>query len=344
MRDLRIDGLKGFLILAVIWGHIGVLSSMITTADTSLWERFVLHVSVWVPVNYFHMALFFALSILFVQPFSAKLLKKKSLVLLLPYLFWFIWPIRDSLLLHPVEIGWNIIFGNWDHLLSILWFLPACFSVNIYYALYRKYQNRSWRWLFWFAWVTVFILIRSIAPLHAWIPFGVDLAVYLFPYLWMVDQIYQRRSWIQQQSIWYLLLLVPAYLASIRLIDYFEPIKQYSHYWTKIDLAQLNVPFTVPGLFGFMLLSAVICVAFLRLPPLPGLAKIGRYTLPIYLFHLMVLGKLALAFNQTQLFANPWVFCLAMLAVFPTTVFISIGVSKLLSKLSPYAKYIGMVE
>ncbi|MBU0671006.1 acyltransferase family protein, partial [Patescibacteria group bacterium] len=84
MRDLKIDSLKGFAIVAVIIGHLCVLTSGITTANENLWLNIDLVIETVLPVYYFHIPLFFAMSILFVKEFSIKFLKKRFVQILVP--------------------------------------------------------------------------------------------------------------------------------------------------------------------------------------------------------------------------------------------------------------------
>ncbi|EKD79358.1 MAG: hypothetical protein ACD_41C00092G0004 [uncultured bacterium] len=344
MRDLHIDQLKGFLIICVLWGHIGVLTTAIPTANLSWWRPFQDFISTFLPVNYFHMAMFFALSILFVKPITTGFIKKRALLLLVPYVFWYVWPAKDALLTDPFPIARTLAYGSWHHIASPLWFLPACFTLSIYFSVYRKYAKTWWAILFWVAWLAVFLLADPIAArYHNSIPFGIDLALYLFPLCVVIDTIYQQRHRLTNLRPWYALLLLPVYLGSIQVIDWIEPVKTYSAFTARIDLAQFSVPFTFLGFIALAGLMSSIMIFFLLVPPLRWLATVGKYSLPIYLMHLIAFGKLILLYNQISWWDNPLYFFVASCAAFPIVLGCCMLYSKLLTKLSPYAKYIGMI-
>lgn len=344
MRDLRIDGLKGFLIICVLWGHIVVFTTSIGHANQTIWNSVQSWIDTILPVNYFHMVLFFALSILFVKPISIIFIKKRVVTILLPYIFWFLWPYQTALLSSPLPIIQNMLYGNWVHITSILWFLPALFSMNLYYGLYRKYSHRPVGWLWFLPSIIMFIGAQAIAQTyHVLIPFGIDLAIYLFPYLFVMDKIYQHRQIFERLNRWWALVTLPVYAGSIFLINYFEPLKAYTPYVDRIDLAQFSVPFTVVGFVAMTLVSASIFIFFLMVKPSRVMAYIGKYSFPIYLLHLIIIIKLLIIYNQFT-FTNPILFVVAIFIAMVLIIGSAIGISKLFVKISPYAKYIGMVE
>ncbi|MFA5995922.1 MAG: acyltransferase [Patescibacteria group bacterium] len=344
MRDLKIDSLKGFLIICVLWGHMCVLVTGLTNADATLWNTFFELINTYFPVYYFHMPLFFALSIIFVRSINFELVKKRVLTILFPYVFWFVWPHLDTGLIHPLVTIKHLLYGNWINIVSILWFLPALFSVNIYYALYRKYSHKKYVGIFFVLAGIIFLLAKSIAQTyHVMIPFGLDLAIYLFPYLFIIDTIYKHKHFFTKYNKWYALLLIPVGISAVRLIDYYEPMKDYTPYIARIDLAQFSVPFTVIGYGAMMLLSSAIVIFFLIINPVKILSYIGKYSMPIYLLHLVVMGKLIMIYNKVILLNNPRLFLVVILISFSIIIISSIVISKLLTKLSKYAKYIGMV-
>lgn len=344
MRDLHIDSLKGFLILAVLWGHIGLVRAAVP-GNISLWIPLEELLNVQIPVGYFHMALFFAVSILFVKGINFDFIKKRALLLLMPYVFWYLWTVQNSFIVDTVATLKKVLWGNWAHVTSILWFLPACFTVNIYFALYRKYSGTYWVAAFWLAWLVVFLYAERIAAVyHPLFPFGIDLTLYLFPLLVVIDYIYRHKQWFQKVSAWWALALLPIAYGCIRIIDIVEPIKTYTPFAYRIDLAQFTVPFTLPGLLAMLGLCSSITIFFLMAKPLGVLSTVGKYSLPIYLLHLTVIAKLAMVLNKTALWQNPKFFFMLMFLSIPVIVLTAIGCSKLFSKLSPYAKYIGMVQ
>lgn len=361
MRDLHVDSLKGFLILAVVWGHIGLVRAAVP-GDIATWIPLEELINRQIPVNYFHMALFFAVSILFVKGISFEFIKKRALLLLVPYLFWYLWPIQNSLIMDSTitfknlllgnwsQVGdstlifKNLLWGNWPHVRSILWFLPACFAVNVYFAIYRKYSQTYWAVAFWLLWLGVFFSAEPIAALyHSRVPFGIDLAIYLFPLLFVVDYVYRHKDWLKKISAWWALFLLPVAYGCIKLIDWIEPIKTYTAFAYRVDLAQFTVPFTVVGLLAMLGLCSSITLFFLMVKPLGVLSLVGKYSLPIYLLHLLIISKWAMAVNQVTIWQQPSYYFVMMVLAIPVVVATAIGASKLLSKLSPYAKYLGMV-
>jgi len=93
-RDLRLDTLKGLLIIFVILGHIPF--SFFNIEKINILQTFTM----W--FYFFHMPLFLAISVLFIKD-SYSWILKRALLILLPYLFWFFYGHKRMLLENPLE-------------------------------------------------------------------------------------------------------------------------------------------------------------------------------------------------------------------------------------------------
>jgi fucose 4-O-acetylase-like acetyltransferase len=94
MRNLKIDTLKGFLIILVVIGHIPFsYFSLQTITPITIFSSWL---------YFFHMPLFLAISTLFIKA-NIKWLGKRFLLILSPYLFWFFWAHKRMLLQNPTE-------------------------------------------------------------------------------------------------------------------------------------------------------------------------------------------------------------------------------------------------
>jgi len=93
-RDLKLDSLKGFLIILVVIGHIPFGS--FNLEKTEILKYF----TQW--LYFFHMPLFFAISVLFIKTKYAWLVKRASLILV-PYLFWFFYGHKRMFLETPLD-------------------------------------------------------------------------------------------------------------------------------------------------------------------------------------------------------------------------------------------------
>ena len=148
-RDLRIDSLKGFLIILVIIGHIPLNSFNIEKQH--IFSSF----TQW--IYFFHMPLFFAMRVLFIKNDFIWIIKRASLILI-PYFFWFFYGHKKLLFENPLEFMRGVFMGNWESLNSIIWFLPALFTLNVLFYIFYK-SNQGLKYL-----LFGLSLLHSISP------------------------------------------------------------------------------------------------------------------------------------------------------------------------------------
>ncbi len=330
VRNINIDKLKGFLIICVIIGH---------AKNNIFSDNF--------DVYLFHIPLFLSCSIIFVKNFNFDLLKNRSLQILLPYIFWTITPPVFTIVYHPINFInnfnlnlKNILMGNWFYLKSILWFLPTLFMTNILHSIFKFLKQRykpyiitglyfiiSFLTIFFNNWITHFHQL-------GFIPFGIDIYFYLFPLYIFNEYLFRNKIYL------HFFLILAFILISYLCLIYFEPIKNNSGYAHIIDLAQFTVPKTFLMYLCFLILNSSIFLIFLKIKKLNLLAVIGKYSFPIYLLHLIIyesVSKYILSPNRGFLVSN-----LTFIFILFIIIFFSIIISKLLSRVSFYFKYIGL--
>lgn len=131
-RDLKLDRLKGFLMILVIYGHISFRVFSIQKMDLFS------NVGTW--THFYHMPLFLALSVLFIKSDWRWLVKIAALILF-PYCFWFFYDQRLLILDNTNAFFSKLFLGNWNSTKSIIWFLPTLFSLNLLFFYLIYHQN-----------------------------------------------------------------------------------------------------------------------------------------------------------------------------------------------------------
>jgi len=240
------------------------------------------------------------------------------------------------LLEDPLSFFSDLLMGNWESLNSIIWFLPALFSLNILFFIFEKLKNKGRVFMIILS-VLTFILSSEIMALHYSIPFGVDVALYLFSLAFVIKCIYFYRTHLVQYANLTIFSLI---IFSVFILFYFEPIKTHTKYHNIIDLAQFSVPVTFVGYFSYILLNSSIFILFLKIKESKTLANIGHYSFPIFLLHLIVMSKIS---NLVK-FENDFFKVGLLLFVFILSIILPILISKLLMKLSVKFKYIGFTN
>jgi fucose 4-O-acetylase-like acetyltransferase len=280
-RHAGLDALRGLLMVAVIIGHFpSSASGSNPFGPLPDW------------LYYFHVPLFLALSCLFVAPISLALAGQRCRQLLIPYAFWLVLS-EPSWLLHPGSLASALAMGNWAHLHSVLWFLPALFSANLLLAGWSRSGAHLRAALILLA-VAAFLGAPRLALLHDRIPFGLDLAFYLLPFLLGLRALWRGREALARvMGRWLTVAALAALPLGTWLIRTWEPFKTHSAFARRIDLAQFSVPETVAGYLGMTLLAAGLLVLACQLPAPRWLAAVGRASLPIYLLHYPLLHALS---------------------------------------------------
>jgi len=226
--------------------------------------------------------------------------------------------------------------GNWSTLNSILWFLPALFSLNVLFFYFNK-SNQKVKYIFLALSIFTFLFATQIVNYHYSIPFGLDIAGYIFLLAFLLKQVYSNKDRYININIFYLFVAI---IISSGLLFYFEPLKTHSQWHAMVDLAQFSVATTMIGYISFLILNISIFILFLKLKSNNLLSTIGVYSFPIFLLHLIILYKISSFIKFDTVFINIifLVFCFMFSILFP------IVISKLLIKISEKFKYIGMVK
>ena len=284
-RHQGLDGLRGVLIVAVIIGHFPTSGG---------------HINPFGPVPewlyFFHIPLFLALSCLFAKPFSATQLKARAWQILLPYALWVALTSPREFLGQPLRLLQDAAMGNYAHIPSILWFLPALFTSNLLVALWRRACDAGpgariplCAGLMLLSLAT-FLFAPRLALGHPRIPFGLDVALFLLPFFWVIDQVWRRRQWLADKLGG---VLVPAALLALPLggglVRSFERVKTHSAYARRVDFAQFSVPETLAGYLGMTLMAGALLLLAGRLRWPRWLAAVGRASMPIFLLHYLLL-------------------------------------------------------
>jgi fucose 4-O-acetylase-like acetyltransferase len=326
-RDLKLDSLKGILIVLVLYGHIPFTFFLI--------EKTILLSGISTFIYFFHMPLFLAVSVLFIKTDFYWLLKRASLILL-PYLFWFFYANKRLLIENPIEFMGGAMMGNWESLHSIIWFLPALFSLNFLFFIFYK-GTKLVKTILLLGSILAFTFASYIIQIHNLIPFGMDIAIYLFILVHIIKRIYENQNIIEKLNIPLLLVII---IISATLLFNYEPIKTHTQYHAIIDLAQFSVPITSIGYVSFLILNISIFSLFLKFRSSRILSLIGIYAFPIFLLHLMILYKLPKLIQVENFGLN----ILFLLLTFLLSIVMPIIISKLLMRVTDKFKYIGMVK
>jgi len=273
-RDPGLDALRGALMVAVIIGHFPTSARGLNPfGPLPEWLYFI------------HIPLFLALSCLFARPWTAARTGQRARQLLVPFAFWLAVSHPGQLLSSPWTLARDAAMGNWAHVQSVLWFLPALFTANQLMACWRRWGPP--------ARVPLLVLVAAtvlgagrVAPRHDVIPFGLDVALFLFPFIGVVDQAWRRRERVAGAAgAW----LVPAALAALALggalVRVCERVKTHSAFARRVDFAQFSVPETLPGYLGMTLMGVALVLLASRLRAPRGLAAVGRRSMPIFLLH-----------------------------------------------------------
>jgi fucose 4-O-acetylase-like acetyltransferase len=280
-RHPGLDGLRGLLMLGVVIGHFPT-SAQGRNPFGPLPE--------W--IYFIHIPLFLALSALFIQPLTAPRARRRALQILVPFVLWLLLG-EPERLLRPLALVRDLALGNWASTRSILWFLPALLTSNLLMALWRRPGPRLLRPALALLMAATFLLAPAVARQHPRIPFGLDVALFLFPFVACVDFAWRRRQhWQSGSRPWTVaaLLTLPVAGWALRAC---EAVKTHSAFARRVDFAQFSVPETVPGYLAMTLMGLALLVLAGRLRPLPALAALGRASMPIYLLHYPLLFGLS---------------------------------------------------
>lgn len=358
-RNIQVDALKGFLIICVIIGH--MFWHFGSSGGT--WAPIALsNVVSFLNVYNFHMPLFLATSMFFIPRFSKSFVKKTVIAILVPYFIWFFRPSFIYTHFDDARKIWsnfgNFLLGNFRSIGWHLWFLPALFACKIIFTGWNTARQRAKNLPVFVGitaglWLVVFYLTPVLGPLNCQgkIPFGMATAVWLIPYFWLMKWIFDHREALVPiaHPIW----VVPLFYFSSRGIDFFDHPQQFCGPVETVNLAQYELPTHPLGFVCFVLTSACVLLFFLQLKKPTVLAWIGRYSFPIFLLHMMILGntgprvgavaaKLAVV-SESPTWGPPF-FLGYYLATVALGVLYPIFFSKFIMKISKDFRHAGFVE
>lgn len=335
-RDIAVDNLKGILIILVILGHGGLLTSFRSPFFNFIQEYIYL----------FHMPLFFGLSVLFVKELSWRYIGRRFVKLMIPfYFFVIIDPVHLALqIIHPglsavpllyhlnlLNIVKTAFISSGFYLQSPLWFLPALFVTDVVFSfLFTCRFNTIILVAFSVLFCVVLFFAERIQTAHSHIPYGVDVAIYIMPLLFLLRYVYENKSYVLKYN-------PVVYIAGIvlfsLLILYLLPEKMLGGQNRRFDLAEFFVPGTILGYTLICALSVCIFLFFLYFNKPTIFSKIGLYTLPIFIFHTYPW------FDGLQHFQPALFLFISVIG----NLIIGVGLSKLLMRLSTKFSSIGMV-
>jgi fucose 4-O-acetylase-like acetyltransferase len=329
-RQTSVDALRGLLVVAVIVGHFPRSAHGVHPFGTAPdWIYFI------------HVPLFMALSCLFVKPLGLGFLARRALQILVPYAAWVLLFRPGDLFRAPLALLGNLAMGNWAHLQSVLWFLPALFSLNLLMALWvRAGSSRGLAWARWalgLAGAGAFLLAPVLARRHERIPFGADVALFLLPFTLLVGLAWKHRARLGRPWLAGALLALPAGALAIR---GWEPLKTHSPFLRRVDLAQFSVPETVPGYLGMCLMGVALLALFVNLKAPAWLAAVGRFSMPIYLLHYPILAWTADAVRWTG--NSRWLLSLHAALILSLAVILPMVLATLALRVSPRFRWLGM--
>jgi hypothetical protein len=281
------------------------------------------------------MPLFFAVSTLFIKESYRWFLNRAKLILI-PYFFFFFFENRGLLVDDFLQFIVNLFIGNWSSTESIIWFLPALFTLNVFVFFFKRSESSYKNILFVFS-LLVFLLSTKIAKIHEFVPFGLDVALYMFILTFIIRVLYKKKYLFDKIN---LIAVIMALICSTIILFYFEPVKTFTKFHAIIDFAQFSVANTFIGYIGLIVLNISIFILAFKIPNFTVPSLVGKYSFPIFLTHLMVLYKLPMQIE----FENPFVKIFSLVIVVVLSIALPMCLSILLMKISDNFKYIGFVK
>lgn len=356
-RDRSLDALKGFLIILVVLGHVP-LKLFFSGLESSQEYLFISRAIASLDIYFYHMPLFMALGVFFIRSLSLREAKKHFMTIVVPFAFWRLINLPLKFLATGLPGATNaiagLVVGNFAFLGSPLWFLPALFALKLIFggglALRQRLPKTQFSIVIVVAtvlWSIYFYYSPVIAAYHVagYIPWGIDIAVYLLPYAVIIRWLYLHAEKFKYSR----LVAVAAIIAGDLLISHFEAIKTISAFPAVIDLAQYSVAFTVPGFIGLIVMSGGILLLFRDTDPglllMRGFAFLGRYSFPIYLLSGLLIAEatkgLGFLFQHQPQVHNPMAVLLLTCLTILGLIAIPVVVSRLAMRVSTKFRYVG---
>lgn len=337
-RDKNIDNIKGIMLLFVFWGHQWLTQGISSFFPMS--EIYSYLVS---------MPIFFVCSCLFVKQINKQNLCRRFQQILIPFAFWyflelshFIYNWNDILSIKFFkEYVYSLFWGNWAHLnASALWFLPACLSLNLLIGIAKI--NKIALYIITFISICIIFNVDWIREnMHTQIPFGIDIALYLFPIVMIIANIYHIKNKGNFKML-KLRFIIPIVIILSVIIWKIFPCQE--EYWLhKIDYSQFLLP------QGFLYIINFFFIYFwfeflYSLKKIKFLTFLGENSLIFFILNLpivKILYPITLKILNMQLNIN-LSFILIILIDFLTCISMPILFIKLCNKISDNFKYIGV--
>ena len=336
VRDKSVDILKGVLIILVIMLHNNPAGSEVFSNSIAI----------------LRMPLFIAVSCIFLKPFSFTFLKRRVLLVLLPY---FILEAQAYIFENYFESLWNQTFfiypANYVH----LWFLPVIFVVNVGMSIFLKFnliENTTKGRIFFFFLLTTSTLIsvfnEEIANMafQNYVTLGIIILFFLAPLIVVIHRIWIHKPFKESWSNFIIFSFI-----------FVSSLLFYAKFFG--DHKVLNfIYFEFPSIEFLPLLYMMTISVFLSLQTLPKKLSIfvyvGQHSYPIYILHWSIMSCLqGLLFDEMYLIIDdvldsPEALAAANvfyhLSLYAFIVAIAIITSKILLSISPNFKYIGMTS
>lgn len=269
IKLIEFDILKGLLIVLVVIGHA-------ISTDTPLHHT----------IFWFHMPAFFMISGYFTsEPRSMKdLLTKKTIRLVLPYLFWSIllfvlyWPEN------PLKNIVRILFGGGNNTTIYsypFWFVNALFIASIIFSAMLSIKHKYTDYILLCVGIVCYFLIHTdLLPFPFSTPWAIDVAIGVLPYMLIG---YYFKSY--KYSIWHLILILVPIMFFIwqKLIGFTFTINMKVMLYNDV-LLDLIVPCTF-AFASYLLSRAIAKMKYVG----TAIAKMGEASMTIMFTHAALL-------------------------------------------------------
>ena len=282
-----IDVAKGYGIIGVIIGHIATP-----------------YITVWIYT--FHIPLFFFLSgYLFHPKYGfAEFCKRKIKTLLVPYLFLSIPVVLNEYWFHNgSSVDWSAFLNEACKVLvqeryTPLWFISSLFLSNIiFYWIFRTLRTQRMRLLCAF----LFMLLSLVYWKHGGKPilWNLDLALYVMPFMVFANYIhhsYKLKAYVNRKSLFFLIAFLLGNIV-VGWENYHITGNKVDLFYEAVDILPLTLFAALCGIFFIIMLS--------RRKTIGVLNYLGRNSLLIFAWHLIVYNWLGMVYDMLGLFKSP---------------------------------------
>lgn len=225
----------------------------------------------------------------------------------------------------------RLAMGNWASVKTVIWFLPAMFSVSMVYGLLLKLPTKYSLIISGLLVLLSPLLISKLQPYHGLTPFGLDVAVLMAPLALLVIALSKRfySQLTDNQRFAILGFFVTLWIVCIIYLPYVK-VNGFSK---QLDMAQLNLPHL--AIVGSLCLTFMLGVSVLRKKTF--LVGLGQATMPIFALHMTVLVLINPARPVFTHYPD-----LSYWAIAIATTLICYFIALLIKKLDPRFSYLGL--